>query len=50
VHHSDRGMQYVTDAYQQLLASAGCTPSMSRVGDYWDSEISPPILHLQLAA
>jgi putative transposase len=50
VHHSDRGVQYASRAYQQLLASAGCTQSMSRVGDCWDSEISPPILHSRLAA
>lgn len=39
VHHSDRGMQYASRAYQQLLASAGCTPSMSRVGDCWDNAV-----------
>jgi putative transposase len=39
VHHSDRGMQYASRACQQLLASAGCTPSMSRVGDCWDNAV-----------
>jgi putative transposase len=39
VHHSDRGMQYASRAYQQLLASAGCRPSMSRVGDCWDNAV-----------
>jgi putative transposase len=39
VHHSDRGMQYASRAYQQLLESAGCTPSMSRVGDCWDNAV-----------
>jgi putative transposase len=39
VHHSDRGMQYASRAYQQLLASAGGTPSMSRVGDCWDNAV-----------
>jgi len=39
VHHSDRGMQYASRAYQQLLASAGCTQSMSRVGDCWDNAV-----------
>jgi putative transposase len=33
VHHSDRGIQYASVIYQQFLASAGCTPSMSHVGD-----------------
>jgi putative transposase len=39
VHHSDRGVQYASRAYQQLLASAGCQPSMSRVGDCWDNAV-----------
>jgi transposase InsO family protein len=39
VHHSDRGVQYASYAYQRLLASAGCTPSMSRVGDCWDNAV-----------
>ncbi len=39
VHHSDRGMQYASRAYQQLLASAGCKTSMSRVGDCWDNAV-----------
>jgi putative transposase len=39
VHHSDRGMQYASRAYQQLLASAGCRPSMSRVGNCWDNAV-----------
>jgi putative transposase len=39
VHHSDRGVQYASRAYQQLLASAGCTTSMSRVGDCWDNAV-----------
>ena len=40
VHHSDRGVQYASRAYQQLLASAGCTQSMSRVGDCWDNAVA----------
>lgn len=39
VHHSDRGMQYASRAYQQLLDSAGGTPSMSRVGNCWDNAV-----------
>jgi transposase InsO family protein len=39
VHHSDRGVQYASHAYQQLLASAGCKTSMSRVGDCWDNAV-----------
>ena len=34
-HHSDRGVQYASQAYQQRLASAGFAASMSRVGNCW---------------
>jgi transposase InsO family protein len=39
LHHSDRGVQYASLAYQRLLADAGFTPSMSRVGDCWDNAV-----------
>jgi transposase InsO family protein len=39
LHHSDRGVQYASAAYQQLLADAAFTPSMSRVGDCWDNAV-----------
>jgi transposase InsO family protein len=37
VAHSDRGSQYASEHYQQLLASHGITCSMSRRGDCWDN-------------
>ena len=37
LHHSDRGRQYASVAYQALLAAHGITPSMSRVGNCWDN-------------
>ena len=37
VHHSDRGSQYASAAYQRVLHTHGITPSMSRVGDGWDN-------------
>lgn len=37
LHHSDRGVQYVSGAYQQLLGEAGFLPSMSRRGNCWDN-------------
>ena len=40
VHHSDRGAQYASRAYQQLLRAHGCSPSMSRVGDCWDNAVA----------
>jgi transposase InsO family protein len=39
LHHSDRGVQYASAAYQRLLAEAGFTRSMSRVGDCWDNAV-----------
>jgi transposase InsO family protein len=39
IHHSDRGAQYASDAYQRLLASVGGTASMSRAGDCWDNAV-----------
>jgi len=39
LHHSDRGGQYASTAYQRLLKAAGFTSSMSRVGDRWDNAV-----------
>lgn len=40
LHHSDRGCQYTSDAYQQTLASLGITCSMSRRGDCYDNAVA----------
>lgn len=37
VHHSDRGVQYASEAYRQRLAQAGVIPSMSRRGNCYDN-------------
>lgn len=37
VAHSDRGSQYASEHYQQLLARHGITCSMSRRADCWDN-------------
>jgi putative transposase len=37
VHHSDRGIQYASRAYQALLARHRIRPSMSRRADCWDN-------------
>ena len=37
LHHSDRGSQYASDAFQELLESNGIVCSMSRKGDCWDN-------------
>ena len=37
LHHSDRGSQYCSHDYQQLLRNYGMTVSMSRKGNCWDN-------------
>jgi transposase InsO family protein len=39
LHHSDRGVQYVAEDYQQLLLASGMIGSMSRKGDCWDNAV-----------
>ncbi len=40
IHHSDRGSQYASGDYQQLLAQHGLRGSMSRRGDCWDNAVA----------
>jgi transposase InsO family protein len=40
VHHSDRGVQYASGAYQARLAQHGAISSMSRRGDCWDNAVA----------
>lgn len=40
VHHTDRGSQYTSAAYQQALERVGAVPSMSRKGDCWDNAVA----------
>ncbi len=40
LHHSDRGVQYASDAYSRLLAEHGIEPSMSRAGNCWDNAVT----------
>jgi putative transposase len=37
LHHSDRGRQYVSYAYQAVLERRRITVSMSRIGNCWDN-------------
>ena len=37
MHHSDRGSQYCSAAYQALPVSYGMTTSMSRRSNCWDN-------------
>jgi len=39
LHHSDRGIQYASTAYQTVLQRHGMISSMSRRGDCWDNAV-----------
>lgn len=39
LHHSDRGCQYASSAYQMRLEKAGIEVSMSRKGNCWDNSV-----------
>jgi Transposase and inactivated derivatives len=39
MHHSDRGSQYASQYYQDLLKKLGITVSMSRKGNCWDNAV-----------
>jgi transposase InsO family protein len=39
VHHSDRGSQYASDLYRQVLRRHGIVCSMSRKGNCWDNAV-----------
>jgi len=40
LHHSDRGSQYTSGAYQNELAAHGMVASMSRTGDCYDNAVA----------
>lgn len=40
VHHSDRGRQYTSTAYQRQLAAHGILPNFGRRGDCWDNAVA----------
>lgn len=43
VHHSDRGVQYVSIKYTERLADAGVEPSVGSVGDSYDNALAETI-------
>src|SRR5262245_18854222 len=43
VHHSDRGVQYVSIKYTERLAGAGLVPSVGSVGDSYDNALAETI-------
>ncbi|MGH8591690.1 MAG: IS3 family transposase [Gammaproteobacteria bacterium] len=46
VHHSDRGVQYVSIRYTERLAEAGIEPSVGSVGDSYDNALAETIIGL----
>jgi putative transposase len=43
VHHSDRGVQYLSIKYTERLAEAGIEPSVGSVGDSYDNALAETI-------
>jgi transposase InsO family protein len=46
VHHSDRGVQYVSIKYTERLAQAGIEPSVGSVGDSYDNALAETVIGL----
>ncbi len=40
MHHSDRGCQYTSASYRQVLSDLAITVSMSRTGNCWDNAVA----------
>ena len=40
VHHSDRGVQYLSIKYTERLAEAGIEPSVGSIGDSYDNALA----------
>jgi transposase InsO family protein len=45
IHHSDRGVQYASQEYRQVLQEHGITQSMSRKGDCYDNAMVESLMH-----
>jgi putative transposase len=46
VHHSDRGVQYVSIRYTERLAEGGIEPSVGSVGDSYDNALAETVIGL----
>jgi putative transposase len=46
IFHSDRGIQYASDAYRELLGTRHIRLSMSRKGDCWDNAVSESFMSI----
>ena len=46
IHHSDRGVQYLSIRYTDRLAEAGIVPSVGSVGDSYDNALAETVVGL----
>jgi len=46
IHHSDRGVQYLSIRYTERLAEAGIEPSVGSIGDSYDNALAESIIGL----
>jgi putative transposase len=46
VHHSDRGVQYLSIRYTERLAEAGIEPSVGSRGDSYDNALAESVIGL----
>jgi putative transposase len=46
VHHSDRGVQYLSIRYTERLGEAGIAPSVGSVGDSYDNALAESVIGL----
>jgi len=49
IHHSDRGVQYLSIRYTERLSEAGIEPSVGSVGDSYDNALAETIIGLYKA-
>ena len=49
IHHSDRGVQYLSIRYTERLAEAGIEPSVGSAGDSYDNALAESIIGLYKA-
>ena len=45
IFHSDRGTQYASNSFKELLQKNNITQSMSRSGNYWDNAVAESFFH-----
>ena len=46
IHHSDRGVQYLSIRYTERLCEVGIRPSVGRVGDSYDNALAETVIGL----